>query len=123
MMGVEELKEENAFLKQRIAELTGENDRITVQRAFGLSPKQAGVLALLLRNKRVVTRQALYSEVFEHDNGDGPFTQIMAVVVSKVRVRLREFKAPGTIQTVYGSGYCLTDDLRAWLDARLAVAS
>lgn len=113
------LEAEVAFLKDQVAELCGATQIIALREAFGLSDKQGRILALLFRSGRTVTLEAIYGQVFQYANGDGPDSQIVRAVISKLRQRLRAFKAPGSILSVYGTGYRITPELESWISARL----
>lgn len=119
----EDLQEQVAHLNGLLAELRGAPPlHAALRQEFGLTPKQAGVLALMIGAPRT-SCDAIYANVFEHANGDGPCWQIIRVVVSQLRRRLEAFRAPGKIVTHYGSGiYEMSPDLRAWLKARLAAS-
>lgn len=116
----EDLQERVHYLTGQLAELRGApTQHMALRQAFGLTSRQAGVLALMLNAPRT-TCDAIYANVFERPNGDGPEWQIIRVVVSQLRRRLEAFKAPGKIVTYYGSGtYEMSPDLRAWIKARL----
>lgn len=116
----EDLQEQVAYLKDMLAELRGDlPQHARLRSEFGLTPKQAATLALLLNGERVSV-DAIYSNVFEHHNGGGPDTPIIRVVVSQLRRKLSLFQAPGTILAYYGMGiYELSSELRAWIQQRL----
>ena len=120
----EEVCDQVAVLQSRLEQLTGTPElRDRVRQTFKLSPKQAAIITLLLKTRRPVTAEMVYANVFEHPNGDGPEQKIIAVTVCQLRSRLRALDAPGGISSSYGTGaYTITDDLRAWLNARLEVA-
>lgn len=118
---IEDLQEQVAYLKERLGRLTGSPDQHEALRIeFGLSPKQAGTLALMLNTGRPISTETIYANVFEHHDGGGPDTPIVRVCVSQLRRKLESFKAPPGISSAYGTGcYQMTPDLRAWVQARL----
>ena len=119
---IEDLQEQVRYLRERLDDLVGTVDQKTkLRHAFGLSPKQAGTLALLMGATRPVSTTAIYLNVFEHDNGDGPDLASVKVCLSQLRRRFADFKAPGGISNAYGTGcYTLAPELRAWIDERVA---
>jgi hypothetical protein len=118
----ESLRAEVEYLRERLDGLVGTVDQKTqLRHAFGLSPKQAGTLALLMGATRPVSTTAIYLNVFEHDNGDGPCLASVKVCLSQLRRRFADFKAPGGISNAYGTGcYTIAPELRAWIDERVA---
>lgn len=118
----EQLRAEVADLREKLAGLVGSTDlRTDLRHAFGLSPKQADVLAVLLNAKRPVSTENLYANVFEYDNGDGPNLAIVKVSMSQLRRKLERSGAPHGISSAYGTGcYAATAPLRAWVSERVA---
>lgn len=120
MRQIEELEAENAWLKDRIKELTGSDVQVLkMQRAVRVSPQSARLLSCLFISDGPVSHRAIWSNVFEHDNGDMPENKIKDVVVCNIRRRLRQAEAPDGLKTVWGKGYELTPALRAWIAERI----
>jgi hypothetical protein len=119
---IESLRAEVEYLRERLSELTGTVDQKTqLRHAFGLSPKQAGTLALLMGATRPISTTAIYLNVFERDCGDGPDLASVKVCLSQLRRRFADFKAPGGISNAYGTGcYTLAPELRAWVAERVS---
>lgn len=117
-MEMENLRAENAWLKSRLAEVQGDDDtRARLREALRLSPQQAQLLALLFGSKKPVTTQAIYDNVFEKANGDGPLPNIIRVQMSFLRKRIEKAGAPGTIHATHGAArYALEPALREWLE-------
>lgn len=118
----EDLQAQNAWLKEQLDGVTGStNYQTELRHAFGLSPKQAGILAVLMNAKRPVTTTTMYSLVYEHENGEGPDHPIVKVGISQLRRRLRAFRAPEGVTNAWGTGgYTITPELRAWVSDRVA---
>jgi len=118
----EQLRAEVADLRKRLAGLVGTDDQITrLRTGLGLRPKHAAVLALMLNTSRALSVEAIYANVFEHDNGDGPITDCVKVAICEIRKHIVPLGAPERcIPAAFGSGtYSLTPEARAWLTARL----
>lgn len=114
-----DLREEVAFLRARIAELSGEGDWANIRSVLGVTPQAARVMALLAaRAGKVVRRSAIYAAVFERDCGEGPDERIMLAVICRLRKQLRALGAPDGLLTAWGVGYQATPDLAAWVYAR-----
>ncbi len=117
-MEMDHLRAENAWLKARLAEFQGDTDqRSLLRETLRLGPQQAQLLALLFNSKKPVTVQAIYDNVFEKPNGDGPLPNIIRVQMANLRARLKKAGAPGTIHATYGAArYALEPALREWLE-------
>lgn len=121
MSQVEDLQAENAWLKDRIKELTGSDaTSFRIQRALGVSFQKSKMLNLLMQTDGAVSHRAVWSNVFEHDNGDMPLNKIKDVVLCQIRRELKNQKAPEGIKTIWGKGYEMTPELRAWIKKRIA---
>lgn len=118
----EALRAEVEYLRERLDGLVGTVDHKTqLRHAFGLSPKQAGTLALLMGATRPVSTTAIYLNVFERDCGDGPDLASVKVCLSQLRRRFADFGAPGGISNAYGTGcYTIAPELREWISGRVA---
>lgn len=115
---VEQLRVENAYLKEQVEELTGVAAVPAICARLGLSHQQARMLLVLTRRANMLTtKAAVYRAVFEHENGDGPADKIMDIVLCRVRQVLRKMEAPGRIETVWGHGWKATPELTAWVRA------
>ena len=116
MRSYEDLEAENAELKERLAALIGDWPAVEQYRLMlGVHPQAAKVCVALLKATGWVSTEALYREVFQHENGDGPDIKIVNVVVHNLRKALRKIGAAGQIASAWGYGYTMTPDLRAWL--------
>lgn len=74
------------------------------------------MLCYLIAHK-AASCQALFSALYD-DNPDAPDIKILGVFVHKLRRKLATADAPqDTIQTIWGSGWRISDEGRAWLDA------
>lgn len=114
----EELLAENAYLKERVEELTCVAAIPALCSALRLAPQQAKMLLVLTRRANFpISRETVYRAVFEHDNGDGPEVKIMDIVICNLRRVLRRERAPGSIDTVWGQGWKTTPELTAWVRA------
>lgn len=117
----DDLQEQVRYLREKLDGVTGTADHKTsLRHAFGLSPKQAATLALLMGATRPVSTTAIYLNVFERDCGDGPNLDSVKVCLSQLRRRFADFKAPGGISNAYGTGcYTIAPELRAWVSERV----
>jgi DNA-binding response OmpR family regulator len=119
---IEDLQEQVRYLRGRIEELTGTEDQITrLRSALGLRPKHAAVLALMLNTNRSLSVDAIYRNVFEYDNGDGPIIECVKVAICEIRKHIIPLGAPERcIPAAFGTGtYSLTPEARAWLTSRI----
>jgi DNA-binding response OmpR family regulator len=119
---IESLRAEVEYLREQLSGLTGSPDyQSRLRMEFGLTPKQAGILALFMNTSRPVSQSIVYANVYEYPGGDGPDFPIVKVGISQLRRKLESFKAPGRIANSYGTGtYQLSDDLREWVRERVA---
>lgn len=123
---IEDLQEQVRYLRERLADLAGTEDQLTAVRAsLGLSPRLAKVLLLLLNAARPVRTEAIYVNVFEHDNGDGPVLECVKVAMCRLRAEiLKRSGPPKAITCAFGTGcYSLTPEARQWLGERLQVTA
>lgn len=124
MTEVETLREENAWLKSQLAEVSGADKHVAVKLALGISGQGAKLLcAMLARPGKVATFNTLYTLALADEYGiveqDGP-RNILRVQLSRVKSRLRELGAPEKgVRSVWGVGYYVTPELAAWVEARL----
>jgi DNA-binding response OmpR family regulator len=95
----------------RYADIELDPARGTVARAgtrLDLRPREYGLLEYFLRHpEQVLTRQAIYEHVWEHDY-DG-LSNVLEVYVRYLRTKL-EALGPRVIQTVRGRGYVMRRD-------------
>lgn len=118
----EQLRAEVECLRERLAGLTGDEDQVArIRVSLGLMPRHAAVLALLLNTQRALRMEAIYANVFEHANGDGPVMETVKVAMSTIRSKVRPLGAPERcIPSAFGTrSYSLTPEFRAWLLDRL----
>jgi DNA-binding response OmpR family regulator len=111
---IEQLEAEVARLRALVGELTASDRGVQLRGVLRLSPQEARLLALI-EAKGKASRDAIYGAIFEDIHGDGPELKIVDVIICKLRRKLREQNATGSIQTVWGWGYELSPELGAWL--------
>ncbi|MGF6416842.1 DNA-binding response OmpR family regulator [Stenotrophomonas sp. AN71] len=71
-----------------------------------LTPKEYGLLELLLRNRsRVMSRQMIFERLY--DTQSEASDKVVEVIVSTLRTKLERAGAPGLIETRRGFGYCI----------------
>ncbi len=114
----DELWDEVRVLRKRLADLAVTDDATLLTMRTSLSRQEARVL-LCLVDRQAATRDFIYAAALERDNGDGPTLKAVDVVVSKVRKRLRAAGFADPIQCVWGQGYTLSADARAWVREQL----
>lgn len=74
--------------------------------ALALTPKEHGLLELLLRNRsRVMSRQMIFERLY--DTHSDASDKVVEVIVSTLRTKLERAGAPGVIETRRGFGYCI----------------
>lgn len=113
----EDLAAENDWLKEQLQIIRTGPISDPLRARFRLSPTEARFLSLL-REKGEVTRDAIYAALFQRLNGDGPGVKIIDVFACKIRKKLAAQGAPGSIRNIWGEGYRLDAELRAWLDGQ-----
>lgn len=117
------LQEQVRELEGMLSQLRGDvTQQARLRMEFGLRPKHAAVLALLVNTARPISADAIYANVFEHPNGDGPVLATVKVSICQLRQRLANHSAPSpSIPSAYSTGcYYLTTEFRDWLAERLA---
>lgn len=73
---------------------------------LALTPKEHGLLELLLRNRsRVMSRQMIFERLY--DTHSDASDKVVEVIVSTLRTKLERAGAPGVIETRRGFGYCI----------------
>lgn len=124
MTEVETLREENAWLKSQLAEVSGADKHVAVKLALGIPGQGAKLLcAMLARPGKTITFSSFYTFALADEYGiveqDTP-RNILRVQLSRVKSRLRELGAPEKgVRSVWGVGYYVTPELAAWVEARL----
>ncbi len=109
---IQALEDENARLKDRIAELTGFDDVHLMRAAFGLSPIEARIFSLLV-NRGVATYSHIYGLIFSDDD----FAELEypeGAVRSHIKRMRQKIRPRGLdIATVYGSGFEMMETERS----------
>lgn len=109
---IDELREENRQLRERIAELTGANDAWAARKAFGLTDTEARVLMLIVRCGQAEYRH-LEDSIWGEDDGcesDNPG----GCIRSHVKRLRRKIRPHGVdIGTIYGFGFAMDEATRA----------
>ncbi|MGS7842693.1 response regulator transcription factor [Stenotrophomonas forensis] len=73
---------------------------------LSLTPKEYGLLELLLRNRgRVMSRQMIFERLY--DTQSEASDKVVEVIVSTLRTKLERAGAAGLIETRRGFGYCI----------------
>lgn len=111
------LLDENRVLKERLAALTAPDATLRLHSALSLTPKEAKLLAVMLDSPEPLDKGRLYDLVFQYDNGDGPEVKIVDVVICKIRRKAEKGGWPGKIETLWGTGYRLSQELRLFLSS------
>jgi hypothetical protein len=89
---------------------------LCLQRKLNLTRGEAQILAYLVAHKDVA-RRTLYAAIYD-DTPDAPEIKILDVYTSKLRKKLAAANAPENwIETIWGSGWRISDEGRAWLEA------
>ena len=112
----EDVVAENEWLKEQLQIIRTGPTTDPLRARFELSPTEARFLCLM-RERGEVTRDAIYAALFQRLDGDGPGIKIIDVFACKVRKKLAAKGAPGSIRNIWGQGYRLDLELRAWLAA------
>lgn len=110
----DDLLDENRALKAQIAELRFVPEADVLRTALRITPKQAQLL-LFIADRDLATKTAIYAGVFQHDDGDGPIDQIVNVTICHLRRRAREQGWPGRIENIWGTGYRMDADQKAFV--------
>lgn len=119
---LEALRAENAWLRERLEMLTGGSLTHDVFRHdLGFTPQQASLLALLYNKIGRISHDAIYANVFQRDDGEGPYDNIIKVLICRIRAKLRAKDAPHGINNKWGHGYEMTPELRLWLSGFIPV--
>ena len=95
------------FADLRLDPASGEGWRR--ERRFSLTPREADLLAVLMRQpRRVVTREAILEAVWGYDFGGAG--KVLGVYIGYLRAKTEAGGEPRLIQTVHGVGYVLRDE-------------
>lgn len=86
--------------------------------ALGIPPQHERLLRVLYK-RPVATKEMLYHALYwDRPDCDLPSEKIIDVQICKLRQRLPQ----AGVETVWGRGYRLSDEGRAWLEARIEQA-
>ena len=118
---IEDLQEQVRYLRERIADITGQTAAQRIRVATGMSYRQSCIVAMLYSCPGVVSTSMIYDAVFaDPATGDGPDTAVVKVAICMARKALRRAGSPElTIRHDFNFGYYLTPDFRSWLRGRL----
>lgn len=105
---VDELEEENRQLKDQLLDVTWEPPL-----EIGLTGKEAALIAILMKQKGVVSKESLLGTMYQLMTDDPPELKIIDVFVCKARKKLRPYGLE--IATVWGRGYELPEATKALL--------
>lgn len=109
-----------AWLEDRLRDLLGGDTWVSIRKELKLSPQQSKVLALLIARPGAVVRSGvILHEVFIDEMGEGPEVQILFVIISTLRKRLKALGAPDGISASWGTGYTVTPDLADWVFSKI----
>ncbi len=106
---LDELVEENAWLKRELG-MVQSGDRVTrLQRAYDLTENEARILLFLFdRRGSTVPHGAVMNALYSDSPDSEPQIKIISVYVCKLRKKLAERMGADAIATVWGVGYALT---------------
>lgn len=68
------------------------------------------MISLASRPGRTRTKESILADLAGHDPDHGPEIKIVDVYICKIRSKLRAFGVAGHLETVWGSGYRLSED-------------
>lgn len=111
---IEELEEEVRQLKERLAEMEGQQWHPAARRLFGATNKQAAFICLLAK-RGDVTRSVCIDTVYAMSNyaGIDDGYQAISALTKQCRKHLRRFGME--VQTVYGRGWRISQETQAQL--------
>lgn len=116
MTELERLREENAHLRRELGISVKESAQSRLQLVLRMTGMEAKfLLALYSAGRRPLGKQALMNALYYDRGGEEPEIKIVDVYACTVRRKL----PPGTIETVWGSGYALSLAGAKWLAAVL----
>ncbi len=122
MRSYEDLEDEVAVLRQRLADVTNPDLAAKMRTIVRLSPQEAKVLAFLYQ-RSPARKEVIYTACFERDNGEGPCLKIVDVVVCRIRFKMKAARVPGAIETQWSVGYSMNGLMRSWFDERVGDGS
>ncbi|MBV9994517.1 MAG: helix-turn-helix domain-containing protein [Caulobacteraceae bacterium] len=99
------LADEVAYLRAEAGLAEAEATEGALRAAFGLTPSQAELLAILYRTRRRLVSRRLLNEMVSEAPGGARDERIIDVWTCKLRRKLGE----GAIATLWGHGYRLTE--------------
>jgi len=100
------LERENDDLRERVAFLESElGSDIEAPLSFGLTPREACLCGVLLKNRLVSNQMAMASLYHLYADGELPDAKIIDVFICKMRKKLKAFDVQ--IETVWGQGYLM----------------
>lgn len=106
-----------ALLEQQLSALRGSKPEIGVITNLGMPEKQATILAILVKRfPAVISRETFHSVIYGDRSDGGPEPAIFDVWVCRIRKTLRREGCPGTVETVWGSGYRASEGLVEWVN-------
>jgi hypothetical protein len=113
---IELLEEENRQLKEQIARLAGFDLRESVRNTFGMTELQAGFVAILLARGQA-SRGQIIEMLYGFRELEGTY-QSAGALAKHVRRWLR--RKGVEVGTIYGYGWCMSDEMRSRAKAMLA---
>ena len=116
---IEEL--EDALAESKGAAGVNPELQMRVQTRFGLTSLESEVLTLLMSHNEL-GKEYMFSVIWGMggQRSDHPEPKILDVYVCKLRKRLADKEAPaGIIETIWGKGWRIAPQHRAWFDAQL----
>lgn len=121
----EDLQEQVRYLRDRLADVTGQSAAVRVRVATGLTNRQSQIVAMLNACPGVVSAAMLYDGVFANTDwreaDSGPDTNAIKTQICLARTVLKKAGAPEqTIRHDFNFGYYLTTEFRTWLRDRMA---
>lgn len=122
---IDTLREQVSELREQLAAAKGAGLVGFIRIAIpALSPMESRFLAALYTAKSYLTYRAVYgsSEAWR-SNGDADQENVVKCHICHMRRKLRDLRAPPTIETAYGLGYRLTPEGRRWLDDMISRAT
>jgi len=112
---IDDLRAEIVELRRRLGGMEP-TAYLSLQRALCLTRGEAQILGHMIASKSV-SKRAIYAAMYD-DNPDAPSIKILDVYACKLRTKLRTANAPENwIETIWGSGWRISDEGRAWLEA------
>jgi len=111
---VDDLRAEINELRRRLG--LDHSAKLHLQYALRLTRVEAQVLCYFLAHK-FASRAAMHAAIYD-DGPDAPEIKILDVYACKLRKKLAAADAPeNSIETIWGTGWRISDAGRAWLEA------